>query len=117
MTADRDTANPTFAGDLFLTLAAEGRLVLKTRDADRIIAGLERTLSEVRDRLRTIEELHRGRGRILAGRAIARTTVDAQFVEQVAPGRLEEAAVELPKYIEAIRLAGRNGSEGNRKVL
>ena len=38
--------------------------------------------------------------------ALARDVVDAIFVDQLAPGQLERAATELPKYIEALRRYG-----------
>ncbi len=96
-----------FAGELFLNLAAEGRLVVDARRADEAIAGLESTLAQIRARLRVIriwqqvpdpkvDELPE---------ALARDVVDAIFVDQLAPGHLERAATELPKYIEALRRA------------
>ncbi|SDT09842.1 hypothetical protein [Actinoplanes derwentensis] len=33
--------------------------------------------------------------------------VNGVFIEQIAPGRLEQAAIELPRYIAALRLARR----------
>jgi hypothetical protein len=36
--------------------------------------------------------------------------VDAVFADQLAPGQLERAATELPKYIEALRRASTAGS-------
>jgi hypothetical protein len=96
-----------FAGDLFLTLAAEGRLVLDPVSADEIIAGLERTLAMIRARLRVIrlwEQLPDRRLDELPG-ALADDVVDAVFVDQLAPGQLQRAVDELPKYIEALRQA------------
>lgn len=100
------TTNP-FAGELMLTLADEGRLVLDARQADRAIAGLERTLSEVRARLRVIriwEQMPTGWLDELRDDHADEVT-EAVLTAQMAPGRLEQAAVELPKYIEALRRA------------
>jgi hypothetical protein len=96
--------DPPFAGDLLLALARQGRLVLDTARADEAIAGLERTLSVVRTRLRTVQRHRQAPGPALDGAA-----VDALFAELLAPGRLALAAVELPKYIEALRSARRTG--------
>ncbi|MEU7904001.1 hypothetical protein [Actinoplanes sp. NPDC049118] len=98
-----------FAGDLFLTLAAEGRLVLDPVSADEVVAGLERTLALVRSRLRILrlwEQLPVQRLDELPAE-LRQDVVDAVFVDQLTPGRLERAVVELPKYIEALRSAGR----------
>ncbi|MBL7253216.1 hypothetical protein [Paractinoplanes lichenicola] len=91
-----------FAGELFRSLAAEGRLRLDAGQADAAIAGLERTLSEVRARLRLLE--HRQPG---SAADLSDAVVDAVFADQLAPGRLELATVEIPKYIEALRRARR----------
>ncbi|MDY7085806.1 MAG: hypothetical protein SYR96_11940 [Actinomycetota bacterium] len=98
------TASP-FAGELFQVLAAEGRLRLDAGQADAVIASLERTLAEVQARLRLL----RGRQQVPPGvqAELSDETVDAVFADQLAPGRLESAAVELPKYIEALRQARR----------
>jgi hypothetical protein len=96
-----------FAGDLFLTLATEGRLVLDPASADEIIAGLERTLAMIRARLRVIrlwEQLPDRRLDELPD-VLVPDIVDAVFVDQLAPGQLQRAATELPKYIEALRRA------------
>lgn len=85
MTNDQATHLPGFAGDLFLRLAAEGRLVLDPGVADETIAALERTLHEVRTRLQILGS--------------------ACNPGQETTGRLEEAAIELPKYIDALRRA------------
>ncbi|MFI5935035.1 hypothetical protein [Actinoplanes sp. NPDC051494] len=109
MPADREISSSPFAGELFLTLAAEGRLTLDPIRADEVIAGLERTLSAARARLRVLKIWHTvpaQRFDDLPGR-LADDVVDAVFAEQLAPGRLEEAVVELPKYIEALRRARR----------
>ncbi|MGM1063888.1 hypothetical protein [Saccharothrix sp. Mg75] len=99
-----------FGGDLFLLLAADGRLVLEPAEADRIIAGLKRTLDVVADRLRMVDllrdvpldklrRLHPGLDRVVA---------DAAFEEQVTGGHLRRTLHELPKYIEALELAKRS---------
>jgi hypothetical protein len=96
-----------FAGELFLSLATEGRLVVDALQADEIIAGLERTLAQVRARLRVIRIWHQVPARRIdeLPEELRQDVVDAVFVDQLAPGQLEEAARELPKYIEALRLA------------
>ncbi|WP_250004704.1 hypothetical protein [Actinoplanes sp. M2I2] len=96
-----------FRGELFLRLADEGRFVVDAAQADQAIAGLERTLAQIESRLRVI--------RVWRQEPVPRTddlpdqlvrfVVGALFADQVAPGRLEQAAVEIPKYIEALRRA------------
>lgn len=102
-----DSAPPIFAGELFLILATEGRLVIDAARADQIIAELERTLGIVRARLQVIRDWQSPRSQHVPKRPpeLTQYMVDAVFVEQLAPGRLEEAFVELPKYIEAVRRA------------
>lgn len=106
MLIDHDSGSP-FAGELFLTLATEGRLVLDAAAADRAIADLQRSLDTVRARLeaarrwndcaeRRVANLH-GKG--------AEDVVDGVFIGLTAPGLLEQAATELPKYLEALRVA------------
>jgi hypothetical protein len=99
-----------FAGDLFLDLAAKGWLVVEPAEAARVIAGLERTLEAVRSRAHRIEVSRRLRD--TAGDdidpAVDRLVVDAVFAEQITAGSWERALVELPKYIEAFRIAARN---------
>jgi len=104
-----DVAVSAFAGELFLKLAAEGRLVVDDETADEVIAELQRTLSQIRSRLRVIRIWHRRPAGRLAELpdGVARDVVDAVFAEQIAPGRLERAEAELPKYIEAFRRARR----------
>ncbi|WP_436536852.1 hypothetical protein [Actinoplanes sp. HUAS TT8] len=90
-----------------LTLADEGRLVMEARQADAVIAGLERTLSEVRARLRVIriwQQMPTGWVDELRD-DLADEVTTAVLTDQMAPGRLEQALVELPKYIEALRRA------------
>ncbi|AGZ38806.1 hypothetical protein [Actinoplanes friuliensis] len=96
-----------FAGDLFLTLATEGRLVLDPVNADEVIAGLERTLAMIRARLRVIRIWQQLPVQQLDALPpeLRQDVVDAVFVDQLAPGRLESAVAELPKYIEALRRA------------
>jgi hypothetical protein len=92
-----------YAGDLFLRLAADGRLRMDPDQAGRVIADLERTLAAVHARLRLIEAWRLAP----ADAERAGGTMDAVFQEQVCPGQLEAAAVELPKYLEALRRARR----------
>jgi hypothetical protein len=95
------------AGDLFLALAADGRLQLDPEQAERLVAGLLETLEIVRARLRVIAV------RPPVGHpAVGQGAVDALFADMVAPGQMEQALRELPKYIEAIRAAARN-AEGS----
>lgn len=99
-----------FAGDLFLDLAAKGWLVVEPAEAARVIAGLERTLEVVRSRAHRTEVSRRLRS--AAGDDIDpevdRLVVDTVFAEQIMAGTWERALVELPKYIEAFRMAARN---------
>ena len=98
-----------FAGELFLALATEGRLTVDGPSADEIIAGLERTLAMIRARQRVMRIWQQhpvGRVEELPDE-VARDVVDAVFADLMAPGRLEQAAEELPKYIEALRRARR----------
>jgi hypothetical protein len=92
-----------FAGDLFLTLAAEGRLVIDAEQADELLDGLTRTLAQVRARLRLVRIWHE----LPHPAALTPALVDAAFTDQLAPGRLEQAAHELPKYIAAVEAARR----------
>ncbi|WP_447007959.1 hypothetical protein ACRAKI_16425 [Saccharothrix isguenensis] len=99
-----------FAGDLFLDLAAKGWLVVRPDEAERVIAELERTLEVVRSRTHRIAVSRRLRD--AAGDDmdpdVDRLVVDAVFAEQITSGSWERALVELPKYIEAFRMAARN---------
>ena len=106
MPPDAESSAP-FAGELFLTLAAEGRLVMDPARADQAIAGLERTLSLIRARLRIIRIWqHSPTQRVdELPEELAEDVIDAVFADQLAPGRLEQAVTELPKYIEALRRA------------
>jgi hypothetical protein len=99
-----------FAGDLFLTLAAAGRLVVDPVRADALIADLQRTLDLIITRLRLVRIWQR-----LPEPAVdnlpaefSQYVVDAVFVDQLAPGQLERAVRELPKYIEALQVARRS---------
>ncbi|BCY07251.1 hypothetical protein [Actinoplanes sp. L3-i22] len=108
MPIDRDDDLP-FASELFLTLAREGRLVLDAADADRAIAGLQHALDVVRARLGAVRDrtgLDPGPAAGFAGDGSAEL-VNAVFIEQIAPGFLQRAAVELPRYIAALRAARR----------
>ncbi|WP_231954409.1 hypothetical protein [Actinoplanes derwentensis] len=94
-----------FAGQLFLNLAREGRLVLDADAADELLARLERSLGTVLARL---EAARRWNG---CGHdrdpPLHDYVVDGVFIEQIAPGWLDQAADELPRYIAALRLARR----------
>ncbi|WBB80468.1 hypothetical protein O7606_03535 [Micromonospora sp. WMMD882] len=107
MVIDPDASTSPFVGDLLLTLAGEGRLVLDAAQAEEAVAELERTLSAVRARLRVLRIWRHGppQGVDDIPDDLAPDVVDAVFTDQLAPGRLEAAAVELPKYIEALRRA------------
>jgi hypothetical protein len=96
-----------YAGDLFLTLAREGRLVVDADVAATLIAELERTLAKVRSRQRVARMWQQPPTRGIDGlpEPLAQVLVDAVFTEQVSPGQLDDAAAELPKYIEALRRA------------
>jgi hypothetical protein len=92
-----------FAGDLFRALAADGRLVIDADRADVLLDGLSQTLAQVEARLRLVRIWHE----LPRPAPLTPALVDAAFTDQLAPGRLEEAARELPKYIEAVRAARR----------
>jgi hypothetical protein len=101
-----------YAGDLFMSLAADGRLVVEAARADELIADLERTLDLITTRLRLVRLWQR-----LPEPAVDRlppelsqSVVDAVFVAQLAPGQLEQAVHELPKYIQALQLARRRAA-------
>jgi hypothetical protein len=107
--AELDPRRPVegFAGDLFLRLAGEGWLVVTPEQAAPVIADLERTLAEVRTRLRKAElsmTLLEAAG-TNADPDVDRLIVECAFAGQIAADRWEQAIVELPKYIEAFRLA------------
>ncbi|BCY13381.1 hypothetical protein [Actinoplanes sp. L3-i22] len=107
MPAPSDYPTDPFAGELMLALADEGRLAVEAGQADAVIAGLERTLSEVRARLRVIriwQQMPTGWVDELRD-DLADEVSTAVLADQMAPGRLEQALVELPKYIEALRRA------------
>ncbi len=103
----RGTTGEKFAGDLFLRLAREGWLVVAPEQAERVIAELERTLEVVRSRVRRAELARRLR-EVAADDVepdVDRLVVDAAFAGQIASCTWEQALVELPKYIEAFRIA------------
>ncbi|MFB9909013.1 hypothetical protein [Allokutzneria oryzae] len=102
-----DYAHEPFIGDLLLDLAREGRLVLAPALADELISDLERTLDVVGERARQVESVRRAPPGI--PREHPDSVVDALFVEQVAPRRMERALSELPKYVEALHLARERG--------
>ena len=99
-----------FAGELFLTLATEGRLKVDRQRADELIADLEQTLAVLHARLSVLEVWQRDPNpRIETLPAeVAETVVDAVFADQLAPGRLARAAAELPKYVAALKAARGN---------
>ncbi len=105
-------ARERFAGDLFLDLADKGWLVVEADEAERVIAELTRTLEVVRSRVHRLEVSRRLRDAEVDGIApeVAQFAVDTVFAEQVTAGTWERALVELPKYIEAFRIAARNAS-------
>lgn len=108
--AGRASPPERFAGDLFLQLARRGWLVLEPAQAQRVIGELERTLDEVRSRLRKLElsrKLRDASGDDVSP-DVDRLVVDAVFAGQLNSDSWERALVELPKYIEALRIAGRN---------
>nr|WP_221380665.1 hypothetical protein [Actinoplanes polyasparticus] len=96
-----------FFGEALLRLANEGRLVVDATQADEAIAGLEHSLAQVKSRLRVL--------RFWRDQVTTRIdelpdelrsfVVEALFADQVAPGQLERAAAEFPKYIQALRRA------------
>jgi hypothetical protein len=98
-----------FAGDLFMSLAAEGRLVVEAVRADELIADLERTLDMITTRLRLVQIWQQLREPAVdeLPEALSQSVVDAVFVAQLAPGQLERAVDELPKYIRALQAARR----------
>src|SRR5207244_1079651 len=88
-----------FAGDLFLTLAAEGRLVVDSVQADALVIDLEHTLDLIASRLRLLRTWQY-LGQPAVDRLpenISQTFIDAVFADQLAPGQLERAVDELPK--------------------
>lgn len=107
-----DTPPLPFAGELFLTLATEGRLVVDAGRADAAIAGLEHTLAQIRARLRVIRIWQQPPAQRVGElpAELVQDVVDAVFADQLAPGQLERAAAELPMYIEALRRASAGGS-------
>jgi hypothetical protein len=98
-----------FAGELFLSLADQGRLVVDADRADRLIADLESTLLLLGARLRLLRSWQCSPAGLddLAPEVVD-SVVDAVFADQLAPGRLERAVTELPKYLAALRRARRD---------
>jgi hypothetical protein len=104
---ERPDAYDDFAGELFLRLATEGRLVVDCDRADELIADLEQTLAVLKARLRVLAVWEQNPAPHLGTLPsdVAETVVDAVFADQLAPGRLARAAVELPKYVAALKAA------------
>ncbi|MDQ2589117.1 hypothetical protein CKY47_35310 [Saccharothrix yanglingensis] len=98
-----------------LTLAREGRLVMG-EEADEVIASLERTLEQLRLREQGLKVWDDPSLRWIGERypAVGRFVVDSAFSEQVSPGLLAQALRELPKYVEAFRIARRGGPAEDR---
>ncbi|GIF44556.1 hypothetical protein Axi01nite_88670 [Actinoplanes xinjiangensis] len=96
-----------FAGEIFLTLANEGRLVVASEEADSLIAGLEETIAILNERLSVLDLWRRTPGLDRMPPVVSGAVVDTVFVDQLCPGRIERAARELPKYVAALRLARR----------
>ncbi len=94
-----------FAGDLVLRLADEGWLVLPPEQAERLIVELERTLADVRSCLRRAELSRRLLDVADVAADVDRLVVDSAFMGQITADRWEQALVELPKYIQAFRIA------------
>jgi hypothetical protein len=102
-----------FAGDLFMSLASQGRLVIDAVRADEMIADLDRTLDMINTRLRLVQ-IWRQLPEVAVDQLpeeLSQSVVDAVFVDQLAPGQLERAAHELPKYIQALQVARRLGPD------
>jgi hypothetical protein len=109
LTVGPGDAPVAFAGDLFMTLAIDGRLVVDPVRADALMLDLERTLDRIASRLRLLRTWqHLGQPAVdQLPEDISQTFIDAVFADQLAPGQLERAVDELPKYIKALRLARR----------
>jgi hypothetical protein len=92
-----------------MSLAADGRLVVDAVRADELIADLERTLDMITTRLRLVQIWQQLREPAVdeLPEALSQSVVDAVFVAQLAPGQLERAVDELPKYIQALQAARR----------
>ena len=99
----------TFAGETFLMLAAEGRLVVGSEQADALIAGLERTLGVLRERQRLLDIWRRMPEKNVDNlpQDLAESVIHAVFDDQLSPGGTERATRELPKYVAALRMARR----------
>ncbi|SDM81574.1 hypothetical protein [Allokutzneria albata] len=95
------------SGDALLGLARAGRFVLDPAAADQAIAELERTLAVVGERVRRVRLARRtppGSARPWPEEEDD-LVVEAVFAEQLAPGRMEWALRELPKYVAAMYIA------------
>ncbi|TDV54788.1 hypothetical protein [Actinophytocola oryzae] len=93
-----------FAGDLFLRLARDGWLVVPPEQAAQVVVDLEHTLAEVRASLRRAELSRQLRGADVDP-DVDRLIVECAFAGQLGADRWEQALVELPKYIQAFRMA------------
>lgn len=100
----------TFAGETFLMLAAEGRLVVGSEQADALIAGLERTLGVLRERQRLLDIWRRMPEKNVDDLPpdLAESVIHAVFDDQLSAGGTERASRELPKYVAALRMARRS---------
>lgn len=116
MDSDTDTdATPAFAGDLLLRLASNGVLVLAPEEADPLIAEITLALDVVRARCGLLRLLrHSGPTPDADTRQLDQLLVDVAFAEQTAPGRLERALCELPKYIRAFEIAKTRHADADR---
>lgn len=107
MRSDEGSGGEPFAGDLVLRLAREGWLVLAPEQAERLTAELERTLADVRSCLRRAELSRKLLDVADDAAEVDRLVVDSAFAGQIAADRWEQALVELPKYIQAFRIAAK----------
>lgn len=108
----RGTGVDEFAGEVFLALADSGRFVVDVDHADRLIADLELTLAILHGRLLVLDHWQRQPARSVDDLPpeVAACVVDVLFTSQLAPGRLERAIEELPKYVAALKVARANAT-------
>ena len=74
-----------------------------------MIADLEQTLAVLRTRLRVLQVWRAHPAPVIDDLPpdVAESVVDAVFADQLAPGRIERATRELPKYVAALKAARR----------